>query len=88
VMVKKNKTLKILRGTNMPVAEIVIFLFIGFVIVSVMKAVYFVPKGFEYTIERFGHYTVSLAPGLGIRMPWPLLMPCFFSNNEFRSDGL
>lgn len=54
----------------MPVAEIVIFLFVGFVIASVMKAVFFVPQGYEYTIERFGRYTISLTPGLGIVMPW------------------
>ncbi len=54
----------------MPVAEIVVFLFVGFVIVSIVKAIYLVPQGYEYTIERFGRYTLSLKPGLGIVMPW------------------
>lgn len=54
----------------MPVAEIVVFLFVGFVIVSIVKAIFLVPQGYEYTIERFGRYTLSLKPGLGIVMPW------------------
>ena len=45
---------------------------IGFVIlllVLVVMGAKVVPQGYEYTVERFGRYTHTLRPGLGIIIP-------------------
>jgi regulator of protease activity HflC (stomatin/prohibitin superfamily) len=45
---------------------------IGFVIlllVLVVMGAKMVPQGYEYTVERFGRYTHTLRPGLGIIIP-------------------
>ncbi len=39
-------------------------------IVLVFKSLKFVPQGEEYTVERFGRYTHTLRPGLGIIIPF------------------
>jgi regulator of protease activity HflC (stomatin/prohibitin superfamily) len=39
-------------------------------IVIVMMGVTIVPQGYQYTIERFGRYTRSLPPGLGLIIPF------------------
>lgn len=43
--------------------------FLVFVVVLVIKGAKMVPQGYEYTVERFGRYTHSLKPGLGIIIP-------------------
>ncbi len=39
-------------------------------VVIVMMGVTIVPQGYQYTIERFGRYTRSLPPGLGLIIPF------------------
>lgn len=39
-------------------------------IIFLLKAVKVVPQGFVYTVERFGRYTHSLMPGLGVITPF------------------
>nr|RAW04092.1 SPFH/Band 7/PHB domain protein [Aerococcus urinae] len=39
-------------------------------VIFLMKAVKVVPQGYVYTVERFGRYTHSLMPGLGIITPF------------------
>ena len=39
-------------------------------VIFLMKAVKVVPQGHVYTVERFGRYTHSLMPGLGIITPF------------------
>ncbi len=39
-------------------------------LVIVKMIVKFVPQGMEYTVERFGRYTRTLKPGLGVLMPF------------------
>jgi regulator of protease activity HflC (stomatin/prohibitin superfamily) len=46
----------------------VIFLLLA-AIVLVFRAIKFVPQGFEWTVERFGRYTRTLKPGLGLINP-------------------
>ena len=43
--------------------------FLVFVVVLVIMGAKMVPQGYEYTVERFGRYTHSLKPGLGIIIP-------------------
>ena len=50
--------------------DIFVWVFIGFVVISIFKGVRSVPQGYEYTVERFGRYTHTLAPGLGFIVPW------------------
>lgn len=46
------------------------FIFLGLLIVGFFKAVKVVNQGYEYTVERFGKYTRTLRPGLGIIVPF------------------
>jgi regulator of protease activity HflC (stomatin/prohibitin superfamily) len=39
-------------------------------IIFLIKAVKIVPQGYVYTVERFGRYTHSLMPGLGVITPF------------------
>ena len=39
-------------------------------VIAVFKAITTVPQGFEYTVERFGRYTKTLGPGLGVIVPF------------------
>jgi regulator of protease activity HflC (stomatin/prohibitin superfamily) len=39
-------------------------------VIGVFKAITTVPQGFEYTVERFGRYTKTLGPGLGVILPF------------------
>lgn len=39
-------------------------------LVLVILSVKFVPQGMEYTVERFGKYTMTLRPGLNIILPF------------------
>lgn len=39
-------------------------------VVFLMRAVKVVPQGYVYTVERFGRYTHSLMPGLGVITPF------------------
>lgn len=44
--------------------------FAAFVVVIFFKGIKRVPQGHEFTIERFGRYTHTLKPGLGIIVPF------------------
>lgn len=39
-------------------------------VVTVISAVKIVPQGYNYTVERFGRYTRTLTPGLGLIIPF------------------
>jgi len=43
---------------------------VGFVVITLMMGVRQVPQGFAFTVERFGKYSKTLTPGLGIIVPW------------------
>lgn len=51
-------------------STIVIGLAVVFALVILARAVKFVPQGYEWTVERFGRFTRSLPPGLGIIIPF------------------
>ncbi|VAX00711.1 Protein QmcA (possibly involved in integral membrane quality control) [hydrothermal vent metagenome] len=50
-------------------SEIFVLIFVLFVVVLIFKGVLSVAQGMEYTIERFGKYTHTLAPGLHFIIP-------------------
>ena len=52
-------------GFNVFVVALVIL-----VIVTIALGVRTVPQGYSYTVERFGRYTRSLGPGLGLIVPY------------------
>src|SRR3984957_351938 len=41
-----------------------------FVIITIMMGVRQVPQGYNYTVERFGRYSKTLTPGLGVIVPY------------------
>ena len=47
----------------------VVFGFLALLLVLVIMGAKMVPQGYEFTVERFGRYTHSLRPGLGIIIP-------------------
>lgn len=47
-----------------------VIVFVVLAIVVVMMGVTIVPQGYEYTVERFGRYTRSMPPGLGLIIPF------------------
>jgi len=49
--------------------EIVTLLFVALAVATVWSLVKIVPQGFEYTVENFGKYTRTLAPGLHFLIP-------------------
>jgi len=55
---------------ELSIVEIFILAFVVLAIVTLIMGVKVVPQGMEYTIERFGRYTRTLAPGLNIITPW------------------
>ncbi|HCR4059580.1 SPFH domain-containing protein [Proteus mirabilis] len=50
--------------------EIVIGIVILFAIILVLSGVKTVPQGYQWTVERFGRYTRTLAPGLQLLIPF------------------
>ncbi|QIM25771.1 SPFH domain-containing protein [Proteus mirabilis] len=50
--------------------EIVIGIIILFAIILVLSGVKTVPQGYQWTVERFGRYTRTLAPGLQFLIPF------------------
>src|SRR5690242_4010275 len=49
--------------------DIAIIVLVFLVIVLLFKGIRTVPQGYNYTVERFGRYTKTLAPGLNIINP-------------------
>jgi regulator of protease activity HflC (stomatin/prohibitin superfamily) len=43
---------------------------VAFVVVTALMGVRQVPQGYNYTVERFGRYSKTLTPGLGLILPY------------------
>ena len=43
---------------------------VAFVIITLMMGMRQVPQGYNYTVERFGRYRMTLQPGLALVTPW------------------
>jgi len=54
----------------MPTLEPFVMILIFLALVVLFKGVNFVPQGWNWTVERFGRYTRTLQPGLGIIIPF------------------
>ena len=52
---------------GLPIAAIVFIILVLIVVFSTLKTV---PQGYNWTIERFGRYTKTLAPGLNFIVPF------------------
>jgi regulator of protease activity HflC (stomatin/prohibitin superfamily) len=50
--------------------ELLPWIIVIFVVVTLFKGVRRVPQGYEYTVERFGKYTTTLTPGLALLVPY------------------
>ncbi len=50
--------------------EVFIFVLAAVALLLVFKGVKVVPQGMEYTVERFGRYTMTLKPGLSFIVPF------------------
>jgi len=50
--------------------SVFVLLLLALGVIGVFKAITTVPQGYEYTVERFGRYTKTLGPGLGIIVPF------------------
>src|SRR3954467_320894 len=57
-------------GGNMSGFDIFAIVLVLLVIVTLIAGVKTVPQGFDWTIERFGKYTRTLAPGLNLIVPY------------------
>ncbi len=44
--------------------------FLAVVVFFLLRSIRMVPQGYNYTVERFGRYTSTLFPGLGLIMPF------------------
>ncbi len=51
-------------------ATIVALVAAAFVLITILMGVRQVPQGWNYTVERFGRYYKTLAPGLGVIVPY------------------
>lgn len=49
--------------------EIAVLVFVGLTVLLIAKGVCMVPQGYQYTVERFGKYTRTLASGLNVVIP-------------------
>jgi regulator of protease activity HflC (stomatin/prohibitin superfamily) len=54
----------------MAAGSILVFVLLGFVVVTLFRGVVTVPQGREYTVERFGKYEKTLKPGLHFLVPF------------------
>ena len=50
--------------------DIVVLALVALVVITLISAVKIVPQGYEYTVERFGRYTMTLKPGLSLITPF------------------
>jgi regulator of protease activity HflC (stomatin/prohibitin superfamily) len=51
-------------------ADVAIIIFVGLVITTIALGVRTIPQGYNFTVERFGKYTRTLGPGLGLIVPY------------------
>ncbi len=49
---------------------IFVLVFLAVVVFYLLRAIRMVPQGYNYTVERFGRYTRTLQPGLGLITPF------------------
>jgi len=50
--------------------SIFVIVLLALVILAIFQGIRMVPQGYNYTIERFGKYTRTLSPGLGLIFPF------------------
>jgi len=50
--------------------DIFVVVLVGLVVLTIALGVRTVPQGYAYTVERFGRYSRSLGPGLGLIVPF------------------
>ncbi len=50
--------------------DVFVVVIVAFIILSLALGVRSVPQGYAYTVERFGRYSRTLAPGLGLIIPY------------------
>ncbi len=50
--------------------DIFVFVVVAVIVLTIISGVKTVPQGYQYTIERFGRFTRSLTPGLGLIVPF------------------
>ncbi|MEJ2123043.1 MAG: SPFH/Band 7/PHB domain protein, partial [Alphaproteobacteria bacterium] len=50
--------------------DIFVLVVVGLIILTIIAGVKTVPQGFNYTVERFGRYTRTMTPGLGLIIPY------------------
>lgn len=55
---------------NLDTGQIVALIFLVFAIITLAAMVRQVPQGKHYTVERFGRYSRTLTPGLGLVIPY------------------
>lgn len=53
----------------MTTLQVISIALLVFAFILIMKGIVQVPQGFQYTVERFGRYTRTLSPGLGLIIP-------------------
>ncbi len=51
-------------------AGVFVLVFLAVVVFYLLRAIRMVPQGYNYTVERFGKYTRTLFPGLGLITPF------------------
>ena len=54
----------------MNVSLIVLGIFVFLVLATLSAGIKIVPQGYNWTVERFGRYTRTLAPGLNLLIPY------------------
>src|ERR671917_2558750 len=50
--------------------DVFVVVFVILIVITIALGVRTVPQGYAYTVERFGRYSRSLAPGLGLIIPY------------------
>ncbi len=51
-------------------ASIFVLILLVLVVITIFQGIRIVPQGYNYTVERFGRYTRTLDPGLGLIVPF------------------
>ena len=51
-------------------ASIFVLVLLAVVVFGLVRAIRMVPQGYNYTVQRFGRYTRTLEPGLGLIVPF------------------
>lgn len=59
-----------MNSFNLSGFDIFVIVAVVFVVLTLIWGVRSVPQGYAYTVERFGRYSRTLAPGLGLIIPY------------------